>query len=322
MPVASVLAATLKRLPSPPALATPGDGILFSGNRHESIPRALLTDPRLTPLERNTWQVFRLLLNEDGVTAFPTYEQLRPYLTSIPCAAQASDETVARALILLRLTRWLTLARHRRHPKSGRIEGNLYVLHDEPLTPYESIQLDPHYLELVSQSLTHASKAIQRVGQHTLKELSEDPLLTGRVLPSRLELVMQRLARHPWKDLFAPSSESEDGENAENSRLRNPKEDRTVRTEHIYKEKRTIPRARAEPSLRLPARFSGLRAEQQSGALAALAQVETELQQAVIDEWAARCEASTVRDPAGYLFGIIQKALRGEFRAWKSQRRT
>ena len=49
------------------------DGFIYSGNRHESVPRALFLDRRLTPLERNTWQVFRLLLNDDGVTAFPTY---------------------------------------------------------------------------------------------------------------------------------------------------------------------------------------------------------------------------------------------------------
>ena len=54
------------------------------------------------PLERNAWQVFRLMLNDDGVTAFPTYEQLRPWLASMPCAGQASHETVARALTLLR----------------------------------------------------------------------------------------------------------------------------------------------------------------------------------------------------------------------------
>jgi hypothetical protein len=31
----------------------------------------LFLDRRLTPLERNAWQVFRLMLNDDGVTAFP-----------------------------------------------------------------------------------------------------------------------------------------------------------------------------------------------------------------------------------------------------------
>ena len=79
--------------PTPPAprgaaaasLAAPvSDGFLYSGNRHESVPRALFLDRRLTPLERNAWQVFRLQLQSDGVTAFPTYDQLRPYLASMP----------------------------------------------------------------------------------------------------------------------------------------------------------------------------------------------------------------------------------------------
>ena len=148
------------------------DGFLYSGNRHESVPRALFLDRRLTPLERNAWQVFRLQLNDDGVTAFPTYDQLRSYLASMPCAAQASHETVARALTLLRLTRWLSLVRRRRDPKTGRIQGNLYVLHDEPLSPFEAMQLDPDYLGLVSQALTHAAKAVQVVGMNTLREIA------------------------------------------------------------------------------------------------------------------------------------------------------
>jgi hypothetical protein len=48
--------------------------------------------------------------------------------------------------------------------------------------------------------------------------------------------------------------------------------------------------------------------------------VDAELQQLVLDEWAARCNDAVVRSPAGYLFGIIQKALRGEFRAWAAQK--
>jgi len=59
-------------LPAPtPTPPTSGDAFLFSGNRHETVPRRLFLDRRLTPLERNAWQVFRLMLNDDGVTAFP-----------------------------------------------------------------------------------------------------------------------------------------------------------------------------------------------------------------------------------------------------------
>jgi len=99
--------------------ATRTDGFLFSGNRHDSVPRALLLDRRLTPLERNAWQVFRLMLNDDGITAFPTYEQLRPWLASTPCAGPASHETVARALTILRLTRWLSLVRNQNRAHFG-----------------------------------------------------------------------------------------------------------------------------------------------------------------------------------------------------------
>jgi hypothetical protein len=50
---------------SPRAASAPlPDGFLFSGNRHESVPRALYFDARLTPLERNAWQICRVLLKD------------------------------------------------------------------------------------------------------------------------------------------------------------------------------------------------------------------------------------------------------------------
>ena len=322
------------------------DGFLFSGNRHESVPRALFLDRRLTPLERNAWQVFRLMLTGDGLTAFPTYDQLRPHLASMPCAAQASHETVARALTLLRLTRWLSLVRRRRDPKTGRILGNVYVLHDEPLTPFEAMQLDPDYLELVGQSLNHAAKAVRIVGVHTLQEIAEDPLLSGRRLPTRLQVLAERLegqgmdpaqcypqeeADHdsedgentPLRNGEAPSSESEAGvKPAPDHAIRNPKQDSTVRIGSIN-EVRTVPRAKVRPptlsGLSLPDRFTRLKEAQQAGATVALQQVDEALRQAVLDEWAARCDGTSIRSPAGYLFGIIQKAIRGEFKAWAGE---
>jgi len=316
------------------------DGFLYSGNRHESVPRALFLDRRLTPLERNAWQVFRLLLNADGVTAFPTYDQLRPYLASTPCAEQASHETIARALTLLRLTRWLSLVRRRRDSNSGRIRGNLYVLHDEPLMPFEAMQLDPEYLGLVSQSLSHASKAVQRVGLCALEEIIEDPMVSARALPTRLQVLAQHMAqgglnvhdsypqdRSDHESEEGPetllrhggalSSDSEAGAKASKTvPLRNPKQDRTVVSKRIHDSVTTVPRARELDGLNLPERFLALRHEQQAGALVALQQVSEFERQAVLDEWEMRCRIGPVRNPAGYLFGIIQKAIRGEFKVW------
>lgn len=53
--------------------------------------------------------------------------------------------------------------------------------------------------------------------------------------------------------------------------------------------------------------------------MVALQQVDASLRQAVLDEWVERCRGSTIRNPAGYLFGIIQRAIRGEFNAWTRQ---
>lgn len=339
--LSTLLDDALRQLPASLEHTPASDGFLYSGNRHESVPRALFLDTRLTPLERNAWQIIRLMLNADGVTAFPTYDQLRPYLASTPCAQQASYETVARALTLLRLTRWLSLVRRRRDPKTGRIKGNLYVLHDEPLTPFEAMQLDPEYQGLVSHALEHASKAVQRVGYRTLQDISEDPLLSGRVLPTRLQVLVQRMAQGGVRSRESypqarPSHESEDSENAllrngeppsldaevgtkasQTASLRNPKRDRT--STRIDKSVRTVSRVREHSHLRLPERFLALREEQQAGALVALQQVQTEQRQAVLDEWAARCRSNEVRKPAGYLFGIIQAAIRGEFNAWAGQ---
>lgn len=115
-----------------------------------------------------------------------------------------------------------------------------------------------------------------------------------------------------------PSSDSEAGANtSKTDPLRNPKQDRTEVLKYSYKKSvRTEAHARAHPHLRLPERFLALRDEQQAGALVALQQVQVEQRQAVLDEWAARCRSSAVRKPAGYLFGIIQAAIRGKFNAW------
>jgi hypothetical protein len=62
-----------------------------------------------------------------------------------------------------------------------------------------------------------------------------------------------------------------------------------------------------------------LKEEQQAGARVMLGQLDSGQQQAVLDEWDARCHEGKIRHPAAYLFGIIQKALRGEFKVWAGQ---
>ncbi|MDR2014460.1 MAG: hypothetical protein LBP99_02395 [Azoarcus sp.] len=351
--------ATQGSAPSPAALPSPctsvqkrglaGDGFLYSGNRHEAVPVALFHDRRLTPLERNAWQVLRLLMPAQGLTIMPGYDPLRAFLASMP-GTLASYETIARVFTVLRLTRWLSLVRRRRDARTGRILGNVYVLHDEPLTPFEAIQLDATYFELTCKAQGHASKAVRIVGRQVLDDILQDPMMKGRLLPNRLEVLMQRLVQqeereaYPQGKVFQGVSESEEGQktpSSDSSRppsdseegrkpapiglLRNPKPDSTVsisnkvRTE---KDDGSTPRADARGGLRIPELFRRLKGNQQQAVFGMLAQLEAAQQQAVLDEWAARWHTGNVKinNPAGYLCGIIQKAVRGEFTVWAASK--
>ncbi|PFG25173.1 hypothetical protein ATH90_4037 [Pseudomonas lurida] len=330
--------------PLTPILDTERTGIIFTGNPHEAVPRRLLLDSRLTPLERNAWQVFRLLLNDDGLTSFPTYEQLRPYLASTPFKL-ASRETVAKALTALRMTRWLSLGGRVRDESTGQMKGNIYLLHDEPVSIAEAVLLDSGYLELIGECVGHSNKSIRDVAANVFEELAADPYLRENALPSHLEKLQQRMVGQGWTNTTVAqggSSESElsnlgsvligneselserapvrnhTGRSSDSelsrkacvvSPVRNPNSPSTSTQTNVCKN--TVLRARED--LRLPEQFLLLASEQRRNVMVALGTVHPELQQNVLDQWVSRCASAEVRNPAGYLFGMIQKAQRGEF---------
>jgi len=304
------------------------DGFIFSGNWQQTVSKALFLDQRLTPLERNAWQIIRMMLEPDGITALPAYEQLRPYLTSMPYAGRASFETVARALTILRLTRWLSLSRRRR-AKEGFKQSNLYILHDEPLTPFEAIRLDDDYFALVCQSMTHASKAIQRVAAGVLNDITSDPFLSGKRLPTRLEVLLGRMENMPTSGVIqAELSTGQKSEESESDLLRNqealnsesevstkPAKNHSIRSPNkalVSSSNLNILLQTMEQRLDIPKRFYQLSTKQQQGVLKTICNLEPDIQQQIFNEWEERCQRHQVRKPAAYLFGIAQKAYRGE----------
>jgi hypothetical protein len=332
--------------PLTPILDTEHTGILFTGNPHETVPRRLLLDNRLTPMERNAWQVFRLLLNDDGLTSFPTYEQLQPYLAASPFKV-ASRETVAKVLTTLRLTRWLSLAGRVRDEVTGQMKGNIYLLHDEPVSVAEAMLLDRSYLELVGNSLEHASKSICQVAAYTLEEFARDPDVRDQRIPSRLDIMGDRISRQRGNKLTARSgaqlqkselgsSDSElgqqqselsgispvrnfSGQSSESelirkqglsSPVRNPNSSSTCTNTKTDVCKSFVPRAGAKADY--PPRFQALPPDQQRKAVLAMASIADELREEVLAQWAARPE-SAMRNPFGYLLCMIEKARNGEF---------
>jgi hypothetical protein len=260
---------------------------------------------------------------------------LQPYLSSVPYGASASREPIARVLTMLRLTRWLSLVSRGRDPLSGRLQGSLYVLHDEPLTPAEALELDEDYLELVGHALGHATKAVRIVAQHIVEEVRQDKNIERNRLPTRLDIwgehwTQQGLgqtaddafhdselgANHHVLNRAGPRSDSEPGLNASVSRtVRNPNAACTVLKESIC----TVPRATsAVDNLHWPAALHLSPSERQAVAVA-LNKLKPADWQAVLNEAGARCAAGGIRKPAAYLMGLIQRALKGDFRPWAGQ---
>ncbi|WP_225790859.1 STY4528 family pathogenicity island replication protein [Pseudomonas sp. Marseille-P8916] len=334
------------------ALATPYSGIIFSGNPHETVPRKLLLDNRLTPLERNCWQVFRLLVNEDGITAFPTYDQLRPYLGMNP-GKHASRETVAKALTVLRLTRWLSLGRTVRNEINGQVQGNVYLLHDEPVTPAEALEFDKDYMSLLMQSMEHQNKAIKDIAAITWREFTSDPDV-GRRLPSRIDTISDRLNAQTWavetkqnalpapefgirtqQDL-APEGLSSESELSANSgkqgdlplsseselsqkplstpSVRNPNSASTyTNTDKSVSKSFVQPRESAGVNWLLA--LDLLKPEDRVKAREIMGPVPEHVREAVINQWKHRCTTGSVAKPLAYLTTLAGKAIRGDFNA-------
>ncbi|MCV4282271.1 hypothetical protein OH713_05730 [Pseudomonas capsici] len=62
-----------------------------------------------------------------------------------------------------------------------------------------------------------------------------------------------------------------------------------------------------------PAAFQALAYDQRQKIQVALSLISPQLQSQVLEQWAQRCDRQVMRNPAGYLFGMIDRARNGEF---------
>lgn len=318
----------------------PAASQLFAGNeprvgdirqgRFDSMPQELLLDQRLTPLERNTWQILRWLITEQRIT-MPRYQDLQPYLATSPCGGMASRETVARALNVLRMTRWLSQV-ERARDEQGCLRGCSYVLHDHPLCPAEAIKHDPSYLPLIQQNLNHANKGVRTVAKYALEELQADPQVRGEVLDAARQLPLPAIQQALPLELASTPIDSELGETPlvrighsahpesepgldapDLADVRNAAPGRTVQEEQSKKS--TVPSTPVDAMTKWSDSLKLSPAEQRM-AVQALRQLEPEQRQAVISEAVVRCARGDIRKPVAYLMGLVKRACQGEFTLW------
>ncbi|WP_299259692.1 STY4528 family pathogenicity island replication protein [uncultured Kushneria sp.] len=315
------------------------DGLLFMGNPHETVPRALLLDQRLGAVDVLGWQMIRLLSNADRTTAFPTYDELEPLLRS-GANRKASRKTVARVIAILRLTRWMTLGMKARNTGNGRMIGNVYVLHDEPLAPAESLSLDAEYIEYVIRCTRHHNRDVAEVAQLVRDELAEGGVLE---LPTRLDVIDQRAERQKRAEFPAetqspdtqfpaetqPNAPSFQRKLGQFPEANSPSFQRKLMRESdtydaVSDATRPTVRSYTNSVCKTTAREPGdtslvwswpleLTADERESVAFLLTGLSTETQQAVIDEAAGRVDAGKVKNTLGFLHTLAKRAASDNF---------
>ena len=300
-----------------------------------TTPASLMLDARLTPLERNGWQVLRMLRSAEGISPLANLGQLRRYLTSTPLGQRAGYETARRVLVVLRLTGWISLVGQHRDPLTGHVLSELYQVHESALHFQQACTLDASLSALLQASIGHENNKVDRVAVHIQATLAQAPE-SASIAPHD--------QHHDDDDLppMPPSQASEaadplplSGDSAGSTlvpqqtghaRHMTAEQGSTYKT-YMYKKERTY-RAREENSdpvsrpVSLPPCLSNAQADQKKDVQAALRRLPPQHRQEVLDELQARSQSGTVRNVVAYFFALVKRVFAGEFRLWAGRKET
>ncbi len=139
-----------------------GEALLYLGNMHDAVPRGLLYDPLLEPVEQVVWQAIRIHAGQHGAGGFPSQEDLLPI-------TKCGRTRFSWALHILRLTRWVSVSQVR--DERGHVKGRVYALHDERASLNDAMLLDPRYVETVNRYCKHRNPRVAAVARTIRDEL-------------------------------------------------------------------------------------------------------------------------------------------------------
>jgi len=278
------------------------DRLLFLGNPQQSVPKSLLLARNLSPRDKFTWQLLRLHAPDEGNGFFPTYDELQCWLSDLPECQQASRSTVSNALVMLRITRWLSLRERLRDAQTGRVTGNLYALHDVPLSHADACRMDSNYLALLIDCSRHRNQRIRTTATRLLLTLQQ-PVDSGRSRTESLTETSPGLNRRLSQTSRSPdaglSCVASSGGARKASRVPT---DTDLNTKH----------QKSTQNLYWPV-DNPFSASERRAAERALRKLDIPLGQQVLDDCLRRCATHDIRRPLAYLLATVERACRGEF---------
>ena len=146
-------------------------GMIFTDNWYDSHPRLLIFDPILTPYDKMVWLAIRACCTPDmSLAAFPSYDQIQSLL-------HISRGTVSSSIAKLRVTRWITLiCRDRVRNSAGRFtkDGNIYMVHGEPLSLSDTFKLDANYMGFLHECRRHRNSEVRKMSELIVSSIGDD----------------------------------------------------------------------------------------------------------------------------------------------------
>ena len=129
---------------------------------------ALLKDTVLQPVDKIILLLIMMIAREStGDTVLPSQAELARM------ANVASPDTIWRALLILRCSRWLTSCQ-KMWSKGGLIEPSAYVANAKPLPVADTLFLDPEYVVFLKKSAGHTHARVRKVASEFLSQLPEE----------------------------------------------------------------------------------------------------------------------------------------------------
>lgn len=161
-----------------------GMAVLFTGNHHDAFPRHLVINQYLSPVEKTTWQVIRLSIND------PHRPGATPRRNDIAAMVNCSPPTITSCKTMLRIRGWLTYCRSVR--RSGRFVGEIYLLNDEPMSLQSTLDIDVSFVAFLEDQVSSKNQRLKIAASEVLQEIRK---LTSSDQPTEVQVIGSRFDR-------------------------------------------------------------------------------------------------------------------------------
>lgn len=260
------------------------DAVVYTGDWHDSIPRRLILDQRLTPTEKIIWQVLRTHASQPGQDgAWPSIGRLAKL-------ASVSRPTVQNSVDVLQASRWISVVRRIRNAQ-GAVIGNYYLLHGSPLPVAETMVVTPDYLSLLRNQANADGPSKKRVKEFALFMMKE--------LKQNVQSEQKRLNK---LDALVENMQVDIQDDEQSDVIANIEE----ASDSLHQKQAEVEKPAKAIKFVWPDTLKGHKKQ----AMTALVNAPEEQRQGILN---AVGKASNVRNPLAYLGAIVNKAKEGLF---------